>query len=216
MRRFLDAYGKDMEFCQIQLNWVDYDFQNAKTKVEMLNEMHIPIWVMEPLRGGSLCTLAPKYEEKLRALYPERTPTEWAFRFLQAIPGVTVTLSGMSNYEQTMQNIQTFATERPLTEEEMHLLISFGKDMTSKKTLACTSCRYCTDHCPQGLDIPWIIELYNEHVYSGGGFIAPSAIGALSEDKRPSACIGCRSCEGVCPQQIKISEMMQAFGEALK
>ncbi|MBR2617069.1 MAG: aldo/keto reductase [Clostridia bacterium] len=216
MRRFLDAYGKDMEFCQIQLNWIDYHFQNAKAKVEMLNEMRIPIWVMEPLRGGSLCALAPKYEEKLRALYPERTPTEWAFRFLQTIPGVAVTLSGMSNYEQTSQNIATFQTERPLTDSEMELLLDFGKDMTSKKTLACTSCRYCTDHCPQGLDIPWMIELYNEHAYSGGGFIAPSAVNALAEEKRPTACARCRSCEAVCPQQIKISEMMAEFQEMLK
>ena len=88
--------------------------------------------------------------------------------------------------------------------------------MTSKNTLPCTACRYCTDHCPMELDIPKIIELYNEHVYSGGGFLAPMAIGAMPDDKKPSACIGCRACEAVCPQNIKISEMMSDFVERLK
>lgn len=87
MQRFLDAYGEHMEFCQIQLNWLDYDFQKAKAKAEILNKLNIPIWVMEPLRGGSLCKLAPEHEETLKKLRPGRNMTEWAFRFLQSIPG---------------------------------------------------------------------------------------------------------------------------------
>ena len=211
MKRFLDAYGKDMEFGQIQLNWLDYDFQNAKAKIEMLNEMNIPIWVMEPLRGGSLCKMAPQYEEKLRAFRPDCTPTEWAFRFLQSIPGVTVVLSGMSNFEQMRENIVTFEESRPLTAEEMETILAIANDMTSKDTQPCTACRYCTTHCPMELNIPWLIELYNEHVYSGGGFLAPMALNALDEDKKPSACIGCRSCEAVCPQQIKIADVLADF-----
>ncbi len=83
--------------------------------------------------------------------------------------------------------------------------------MTAKDALPRTACRYCTSHCPKGLDIPWLIELYNEHIYSDGGFIAPMALSALSEDKLPSACIGCRACEAVCPQKILISKMMHTF-----
>ena len=211
MQRFLDAYGESMEFGQIQLNWLDYDFQSAKAKVELLNKLNIPIIVMEPLRGGSLCSLAPQYEEKLRALRPEATMTEWAFRFLQSIPGVTVTLSGMSNLDQMKENIVTFEENKPLSDEEMDTLLSIAKDMTSKNTQPCTSCRYCTTHCPMELNIPWLIELYNEHVYSGGGFLAPMALDALDESKKPSACLGCRACEAVCPQQIKISEVLADF-----
>uniref|UniRef100_UPI004057206F 4Fe-4S binding protein n=1 Tax=Acetatifactor sp. TaxID=1872090 RepID=UPI004057206F len=70
-------------------------------------------------------------------------------------------------------------------------------------------------HCPKGINIPYLIELYNEHIYSDGGFIAPMAMGAVPADKQPSACVGCRSCEQVCPQQIKISEMMKNFQEKL-
>lgn len=213
MQRFLDAYGKDMEFCQIQLNWLDYDFQDAKAKCRVLNAWNIPIWVMEPLRGGSLCKLSPKYEEKLHSLRPGVSMTEWAFRFLQSVPGVTVTLSGMSDFRQMQESIAMFEKQAPLNEAEMKALMEIAGKMTAGNTLPCTSCRYCTSHCPKELDIPWLISLYNEHTYSGGGFIAPMALGALEDDKKPSACIGCRACEAVCPQQIKISEMMKDFAE---
>ena len=216
MQCFLDAYGEHMEFCQIQLNWLDWDFQNARAKVELLNRRGLPIWVMEPLRGGSLCHLAPEHEARLRALQPDWTMTEWAFRFLQSVPGVTVTLSGMSDFEQMKQNVATFEERKPLTEEALAALQSIAKEMTSKNTLPCTGCRYCTTHCPQKLNIPWLIELYNEHVYSGGGFIAPMALSALDESQKPSACLGCRSCEKVCPQKLKISEMMADFAARLK
>lgn len=215
-KRFLDAYGKDMEFCQIQLNWLDWDFQSANKKVELLTSLGIPVWVMEPVRGGSLVNLNPEYEEKLKALRPDATNAEWAFRFIQSIPQVKVTLSGMSDFEQLRENIETFEEAKPLSDDERNILFSIAKDMTSKKTLPCTKCRYCTSYCPQELDIPWLIELYNEHNYSDGGFIAPMAMDALGDGKKPSACIGCRACEAVCPQGIKISEMMADFAEKLQ
>ena len=208
--RFLDAYGDFMEFAQIQLNWLDFDFQNAKAKIEVLNRRNIPIWVMEPLRGGKLCNLADCYREKLEKLKPDRNMVEWAFRFLQSVEGVTVTLSGMSNFEQLKENIEIFSEYKPTNQQEREVLFDIAKDMTSKNTLACTSCRYCTEHCPMELDIPKIIELYNENMYSGGG------INALMENKNPTACIGCRACEDICPQKIKISEMMSDFGEKFK
>ncbi len=208
MKRFLEAYGKDMEFCQLQINWLDWDFQNAKDKVALVNEYHIPIWVMEPVRGGSLAKLAPQYEERLKALRPDETVVSWAFRFLQSLPEVTLTLSGMSNFDQLKDNIATYQTASPLTNEETDALFAIAREMTSKDTLPCTSCRYCTAHCPMGLDIPWMIELYNEHIYSGGGFIAPMALSGLEEGKKPAACVACRACEAVCPQSIKISDMM--------
>lgn len=216
MKRFLDAYGKNMEFCQIQLNWLDWKMQNAEAKVKLLNEMNIPIWVMEPVRGGKLAALAPEYEAELKAVRPEASTVEWAFRFLQAIPTVTVTLSGMSDMQQLKQNIETFKCELPLTEAEAGTLFKIADAMTSKSSLPCTACRYCTTHCPMEFDIPAIIELYNEHSFSGGGFLAPMAINALPEEKKPSACLGCRACEAVCPQSIKISKMMSDFAEKLK
>lgn len=216
VKRFIDAYGEYMEFCQIQLNWLDYKMQNAKAKVELLRERNIPVWVMEPLRGGKLANLEPEYESQLKKLRPEASAVEWSFRYLQSIPEVTVTLSGMSNMKQLKENIAIYETEKPLTESEVQKLFEIAHEMTAKITLPCTACRYCTDHCPMGLDIPNMIEYYNEHIYSGGGFLAPMAISAMPDDKKPSACIGCRACEAVCPQNIKISEMMSDFVERLK
>lgn len=215
LKRFLNAYGEYMEFCQIQLNYLDYDFQDAKDKVELLNKYNIPIWVMEPLRGGKLTKLPKEQENKLKALRPEETTVSWAFRFLQSVPGVTMVLSGMSTMEQLEENIKIFSENKPLNEEEMNTLFSIAEEML-KGNLPCTACRYCTSHCPMGLDIPKLLSLYNEHNFTGGGFIAPMAISALPDDKKPSACIGCRSCEAVCPQEIKISEVMADFAEKLR
>ena len=215
IKRFLEAYGKDMEFCQIQLNYLDWSFQDAKAKVELLQEYKIPVWVMEPLRGGSLAKLSEEDTARLKQLRPEESVPAWAFRFLQSIPGVTVTLSGMSNFEQLQQNIHTFETDAPLNDTEMKELLEIADGMVRKIVLPCTACHYCVSHCPQGLDIPNLISLYNEHCFTKGGFIAPMAMSAIPEEKRPSACIGCRSCEAVCPQQIKISEAMADFAEKL-
>ena len=211
IRRFLDAYGKDMEFCQLQLNWLDWEFQGGREKVELLREWNIPVWVMEPLRGGRLTKLPESDAAMLRGFRPDESVPGWAFRFLQGIPGVTVILSGMSNEAQMADNLRTFETDEPLNAEESAALLSLAAQMTKRTALPCTGCRYCTSHCPQELNIPWLLELYNEHVFSGGGFIAPMAMMSLPEDKKPSACLGCRSCEQVCPQQIKISEAMRDF-----
>lgn len=211
MKRFLDAYGEHMEFCQIQLNWLDWTFQGAKEKVELLKEHNILVWVMEPVRGGKLAKLEDADEARLTALRPDEKIPAWAFRFIQSVPEVVVTLSGMSNLDQVKDNIRTFEEDKPLNEKEMSELLSIADRMAKEASLPCTACRYCTTHCPQGLDIPELIKLYNEHCLTGGGFIAPMALMAVPDDKKPSACVGCRSCEAVCPQQIKISEAMSDF-----
>lgn len=211
IERFLEKYGKDMEFCQLQINYLDWEFQNAKGKVELLKKYNIPVWVMEPVRGGKLASLAAEDEKKLKAFRPNDSIASWAFRFLLALPEVKVILSGMSDMKQVKDNIKTFEEAKPLNAEESAALDTIAREMLAKTSLPCTACRYCTSHCPKHLDIPELIKLYNEHRFTGGGFIAPMVVSALAEEKRPSACIGCRSCEKVCPQQIKISEMMKDF-----
>ena len=216
MKRFLDAYGEHMEFCQIQLNYLDWSFQNARAKVDLLKEHHIPVWVMEPLRGGKLASLEDENAAVLKGLRPEEGIPAWAFRFLQSIPGVTMVLSGMSNFQQMQENIAVFEEDKPLDEKEMAALLEVADRMVKKIALPCTACHYCVSHCPKGLDIPALLELYNEHCFTGGGFIAPMALMAVPEEKKPGACIGCRSCEAVCPQQIKISEAMADFSARLQ
>ena len=211
IKRFLDAYGEHLEFCQIQLNYMDWHFQDAEKKVALLREAGIPVWVMEPLRGGKLAKASEKMTAALHEMRPEEPVPAWAFRFLQSIPGVTMVLSGMSSMEQLKANIATFEKDAPLTDKEFDSLVALADEATKQSGLPCTACHYCTTHCPQELPIPDLIALYNEHKITGGGFIAPMAVSSMPEEKRPSSCVGCRSCEEVCPQQIKISEMMKDF-----
>lgn len=200
IRRFLDTYGEDLEFCQIQLNYLDWDLQNAKAKVALLNERSIPVWVMEPVRGGRLASLPQEDMETLNALRPGATAPEWAFRFLQGVPGVTVTLSGMSNFQQLQENIATYSQEKPLNAQEREALSQIAQEMIRSNAVPCTACSYCTERCPQGLPIPELIKQYNEH-------IAPTSVPG------PQDCLGCHNCEIVCPQGISIAKVMEDFAK---
>ncbi len=213
MERFLKAYGSEMEFCQIQLNYLDWKFQNADKKVELLSRYNLPVWVMEPLRGGRLVHLSEENEAKLKALRPEVPAHAWAFRFLQSLPEVAVVLSGMSNMEQLQDNIAIFDREEPLSDRERQVLDAVAEEMLSHNLLPCTACHYCVSHCPQQLDIPDLLEMYNEFNFTGGSFIALMKLASMSQDKRPESCVGCQSCEAVCPQQIRISQAMADFAE---
>lgn len=215
LEKFVGAYGEHMEFGQLQVNWLDWTFQSAAAKVRFFDANGIPVWVMEPVRGGKLAKLPEKHSAALRALRPEASDAEWAFRFLQSIPAVKVTLSGMSSFEQLKENIAVYGEAEPLNERETAALATIAAETIGAGTVPCTACRYCTSHCPRELDIPSLLELYNEHKLTNGGFIAPMALGAYPEDKKPSACVGCRSCEAVCPQQIKISEAFADFNMML-
>lgn len=216
IRQLLEACGEHMEFGQLQLNYLDWSFQGAKEKVALLEEYKIPVWVMEPLRGGRLAALPEEQAAKLSALRPDESAAAWAFRFLQSLPDVVTVLSGMSSLEQLKDNIRTFETSKPLNGRELDTLLALAGDMVKQIALPCTACRYCTGHCPQSLDIPGLLELYNEHCFTGGGFIAPMALAAVPEERKPSACIGCKSCESVCPQQIGIADAMADFAEKLR
>lgn len=215
IQRFLDAYGQHMEFCQLQLNYMDWHFQGAKEKVELVTKAGIPVWVMEPLRGGKLAKATDEMTAELKKLRPNETVPAWAFRFLQSIPGVTMVLSGMSSMEQLKANMETWKTDAPLSAAEFDKLVELMDEEVKRGGLPCTACHYCTSHCPQELPIPELIALYNEHKITGGGFLAPMAVGSMPAEKRPGNCVGCRSCERVCPQQIKISEAMSDFVEML-
>ena len=217
MERFLEAYGEHMEFCQIQLNFLDWEFQDAKGKVELLSKYNLPVWVMEPVRGGKLAQITDEESARLHELRPDESTVAWAFRFIQGIPEVCVTLSGMSNFEQLKENIQTFSEDKPLNEEESATLQAVVDEMLGRGTVPCTACHYCSSHCPQGLDIPKLLEMYNEAIVTGGkgGFIPSMYVNTLPEDKRPDACIGCGSCAAVCPQQIDIPGTLADFAAKL-
>ena len=214
--RFMDAYGDDMEFCQIQLNYEDWEFQDAKAKVAYCAERGLPVIVMEPLRGGILCNLPEQHHERLATLRPGMSDTEWAFRWLEGVDGIVTVLSGMSDMDQLRDNIAIFGEKKALTGEERTVLEEIGHDLAYAKGLPCTACRYCVDHCPQGLDIPHLIYLYNEQLSRDSGrFIAPMSYRVLRDEAKPDACIACGACHAVCPQQLAIPEFLAEFAAAM-
>ncbi len=214
LEEFLNAAGEHMEFCQIQLNYLDYTLQRANEKCKILNERNIPIWVMESVRGGKLADGLPDIaKEKLRALDASASPASFGFRWLAGVEGVTVVLSGMTTMEQLEDNIKTYTDYKPLSERENAVLYEIAEGL--KRSLPCTACRYCTDVCPQGLNIPMLIEVYNDIRFE------PSAnagvkIEFMPEDKRPTACIGCGACAQICPQKIDIPAELAGLSKELE
>ena len=212
LKEFLDERGDDMEFCQIQLNWLDWTLQDAKGKYDLLTKRGIPVWVMEPVRGGRLASLSDAEEAKLKALRPDDSIASWGFRFLQGLPNVKMVLSGMSNMAQMTDNVNTFSEDKPLTVEETALLLDIAEGM--KDSIPCTACRYCCDGCPAGLDIPGLISTYNEIRFSPAVNVA-MRIEFMPEDKKPTACIGCGQCTQMCPQNIDVPGALKDFAEKL-
>jgi len=212
LKRFLDTRGGDMDFCQIQLNYLDWTLQDAKGKYDLLTQRGIPVWVMEPVRGGRLAKLSDAEEAKLKALRPDDSIASWGFRFLQGLPNVKMVLSGMSNMEQMMDNVKTFSEDKPLTAEETAMLLDIAEGM--KDSIPCTACRYCCDGCPAGLDIPGLISTYNEIRFSPAVNVA-MRIEFMPEDKKPTACIGCGQCTQMCPQNIDVPGALKDLAEKL-
>lgn len=212
LRCFLDKYGDKMEFCQIQLNYLDWSLQNASAKYFLLTHRNIPIIVMEPVHGGRLAHPDGKAAQVLRQISSDDTPASLAFRWLQGLPGISVVLSGMSDFAQMEENIRTFDKSSPLSDIETQFIFSAAEHM--KNSLPCTGCRYCTEGCPMGLDIPMLIAAYNDTRYEKGMTVSMQ-MDALSPDKLPSACIGCGACSAICPQKIDIPKAMKDFSELI-
>lgn len=213
MEEFLDIYGEHMEFCQIQMNYLDWTMQDAKGKYEMLTERGIPVWVMEPVRGGQLSKLAEADEVSLKELRPDESATSWALRWLQGLPNVKMILSGMSKMEHTVENIKTFEESKPLDEKETNVLHGIAQGMHD--SIPCTACRYCCDSCPMGIDIPMMLNAYNEIRFAPSVNVS-MRIEALEDDRKPSACLSCGACEKMCPQHIEIPKLLGEFAEKLE
>ncbi len=211
--RMLDFYGEHIEFVQLQLNWMDYTHEHIGSQYQYLAAHNIPVWVMEPVRGGGLLDLRTVFAQRLQALHPARKHVEWAFRFIQSLPAVTMTLSGMSNMQQLVENVAIFEARETLDTQAMDTLLQIGREMKNPLALPCTTCGYCLSACPQELNIPLFTDAYNEAVYTGEGYTLPTRITELPAEQLPSACVGCGACETVCPQKIKISEFMTTFSE---
>ncbi len=212
LRTFLDMYGDIIEFCQLQLNYLDWTLQDAETKYRIVTDKGIPIFVMEPLRGGRLAALDEKSETVLKTLRPDTSIAAWAFLWLLKLPNVRMILSGMSELAQMIDNVNTFTREKPLSDREKAEVDKIASGMHAG--IPCTSCRYCCDGCPKKLDIPMLISICNEIRFAPVMNTA-MRLDALDSDKLPSACLQCGKCAKVCPQGIDIPSLMRELDAAV-
>lgn len=211
LRDFLDSGAFKPDFCQIQLNFLDWTLQDAKQKYEILTERGIPVWVMEPVRGGKLASFREEDEQQLKAMRPDESVAAWGFRWLQGLENVAVVLSGMSSPEQMEDNVRTFDSPKPLSEAENAHLMELAEKL--KNSVPCTGCRYCTEGCPMKLNIPDLIAVYNDISYEPSAILS-QRVAAIKQEARPSACIGCGKCARICPQAIPIPELMKKMDTA--
>lgn len=201
-----------MEFCQIQLNYLDQTLQDGAAKTALLEDANVPVVVMEPLRGGKLANLAEDQMQPLDAAAPGRSAVEWSFRWLQGIPNVKVILSGMSTLEQVEENCRIFQEAAPLTEAEEGTLMDVAESL--KSGVPCTACRYCTDSCPQQIDIPMLLATYNDMQFDTS-FTVGMQMDAVPEGQRAEDCIGCGACTRMCPQGIDIPAALAELAATL-
>lgn len=194
----------EIEAVQLQFNYADYEDPKVQSRrcYEVCQRLGKPVLVMEPVKGGSLAALPPEAD----ALLAGKSPAEYAIRYAAGFEGVFMVLSGMSDLHQMQENLSFMADFQPLSSQEQQVVGKLRTLYQSRNKIPCTACRYCTDGCPAGIDIPTVFRSANDlHSDQGGSpqQIAPEA----------AKCIGCGQCAAVCPQHLNIPELMTHLAE---
>ena len=205
-----------VDFVQLQINYADWESQsvNSRECYETAVRHGKRIVIMEPIKGGSLATMPESISHPLKEADPSASLASWALRFAAGLPGVLTVLSGMSTSEQMAENVSLFKDIKPLDEEDKAVLAKVAQAIREVPTVPCTRCKYCVSECPQHIEIPMLLGVYNDYK------IVTNMAGALrryrlsSRDGAPaSACLACRSCENICPQHIEISRYMAEMAD---
>ncbi len=210
LERFVAA--RDWDFGQLQLNYLDWALRDAERQYSILADAEVPVWVMEPVRGGRLASLSPEADALLQAAQPGRSVASWAFRWLMSLENVRVVLSGMTTLEQLRDNLATFEREDPLDDALKTTLDDAVELLRDQLGVPCTACGYCLESCPQGLDIPDLLNIYNNLSVSSD-FVTRKRLACLDPDGRPETCIACGACMDACPQRIDIPGTLAALAE---
>ncbi|MGI5893241.1 MAG: aldo/keto reductase [Candidatus Merdivicinus sp.] len=212
LRHICDTYTWD--FAQIQLNYLDWEMQDAKQQYEILNEHGIPVIVMEPVRGGALANLCEESNEIFAEARPGKSVASWAIRYAATLPNVMTVLSGMSNMEQIQDNIATMTDFEPLTEADYATIEKAVAVFREKKTVPCTGCRYCMD-CPFGVEIPKMFKMYNDYAIHKDEHRYWKSYHEQPESEWADKCQACGACMEQCPQHIQIPDKMAMIKELM-
>ena len=209
----------DWDFCQIQLNYYDQDYQAGLKGMRMAAERGLAVVVMEPLRGGLLVNLPKEAQAAFDESGYGRSNVEWALDWLWNMPEVSCVLSGMSTPEQLRQNMGYAAKAKPgmLSAEEQQVIARAKAALDARAAIPCTGCNYCVDLCPNKIAIPYNFRAYNMGVLYDDMELAKDFYRneVTSYGRRADSCISCGSCEEICPQHIKISELLPKVDELL-
>ena len=197
------------DFCQLQINYLDWDVVKGKEQYEIAHNAGIPVTVMEPLRGGGLVNLSDKALKELKENYPETTPAAFGLRWAASLDDVVTVLSGMSNLEQMKENIETFENFIPMTEDEKTTALKIAKIIQSQGEINCTACKYCLEVCPKDINIPAIFALYNQYKVEKNDYMFTVYYETLPEEERAEECIKCGLCTKNCPQGLQIPELLE-------
>ena len=196
------------DFAQLQINYLDWDVVKAHEQYDIVQAQKIPVTVMEPLRGGGLVNLSEKAMAKLKELYPDTTPAAFGLRWAASRSNVITVLSGMSNLKQMQENIQTFVNYKDMTEAEIKAADEIAKIIQSQGEINCTACKYCTEVCPRGINIPAAFALYNQYKVTNNKGIFSMYYSTLGESEKPDKCIKCGLCNKNCPQSLDIPNLL--------
>ncbi len=204
------------DFAQLQINYLDWDVVKAHEQYDIVQAEKIPVTVMEPLRGGGLVNLSENALKKLKEACPDTTPAAFGLRWAASRDNVVTVLSGMSNLEQVKENIQTFIDYKDLTEQEEKVADELAKIIQSQGEINCTACKYCTEVCPRGINIPAIFSLYNQYKVSKNKMMFKIYYETLAENEKADKCIKCNLCNRNCPQSLDIPTLLAKVDEEYK
>lgn len=193
----------DWDFAQIQLNYLDYEMQDAKLQYEILTNRDIPVVVMEPVRGGVLANICQEAENVFRKIHPEWSNASWALRYVADFSNVKVILSGMSSISQLEDNINTLSHDISLSSIEYQAIEQAKKIILGNDFIPCTGCRYCMP-CPFGVDIPTCFKMFNMFGIHKDIDRFHQQMLQMDDTKKPSNCRKCGKCMKECPQNILI------------
>ncbi len=207
----------EVDVVLLQINYLDWESAGIESRkcYETALRHGKSVFVMEPVKGGTLSRLPPEAEKILRRQNPERTPSDWALRFVQSLPGVEICLSGMNRAEHVRANLTPFPL---LMEAETDALRQTAEILRNDGGVPCTGCRYCVSHCPKQISIPDVFGMYNEMQRwpEEDWKIRPVYEQTVKTRGKASECIGCGSCEKHCPQHIHIPEWMGRAAQMLE